>query len=629
MVAEKSVFGCAKTHHKLEPNGFSVKLEPASEGRGGEVEGKPDKPSGGCRTKNEQDKLRYWFDQFLRIFLKEICAGDSFQRNPTMSGNGQCVDLYKLFMVVREKGGYDAVSENMLWDSVAEESGLGMNVGSAVKLVYVEYLDTLEKLIKKVDGSKGSDCGLSDRGADLDGCLMELKAKVKGLLLEISDKEKREEVYRHLDLVCELGFSDVGKLYKTDEVKSMVLKSCGAMKFEDGSILDLGLPESKLNVTGVVKLEEMPGVPNEDKRSESDDVMIMDQASVNKESSSRKRKRESMWEILNWVAGIAKNPCDAEIGLIPERSKWKSHGNEEIWKQVLLVREAILLKRQFESSAEQSSWQSQKMHPSMYDDHVGATYNLRERLKCNKRLLSVKSTTEASVYSEASSGTQSTCTKATDCADKESPDSSSSCSEDEKYGPKRIPLGSTFQADVPEWTGMASESDPKWLGTQTWPSGKVNHKFLIERDPIGKGRQDSCGCQKPDSDECVGFHIAQKRSKVKLELGVTFNHWDFDKMGEEVKHSWTGEEEKKFRDVLRLNPPSQDKYFWDHIFWSFPTKSRADLVSYYFNVFLLRRRGYQNRNTPGDIKSDDDESDSVPLRKAFGHHAHINHPAPS
>ncbi|KAJ7962414.1 AT-rich interactive domain protein [Quillaja saponaria] len=627
MVADKSALGCTKTPHKLEQDGFSVDLW---EARGGEVEGKPDKPSWDSIVKSEQDKLRYWFHQFLSVFLKEICAHDSFRPNPPSLGDGQCVDLYKLFMVVREKGGYDVVSKNILWDSVAEESGLGTNVGPAVKLVYVKYLDNLDKLSKRV-ASKGSDCGLSNSGNDLGECLMELKAEVKGLL----NQERSEEVYRLLDLVCELGFSDVGKLYKTDKVKNVVVRSCGAMKVKDESILDLDMIESKLNVTSVEQLDEckicvdgkenihlnprniavnvqhvinlsedddevnstpgvlngdnkyksvdsvmvidpasitkMPGVRNGDKKCESDDdVMIMDPASITKDSFGRKRKRESMWEMLNWVTGTAKNPCAPDICPVPERSKWKSNGNEEIWKQVLFVREAIFLRRQFESSAEQSIWQSQKMHPCMYDDQVGAAYNFRERLKCDKRPLSMQSTPQVQVYSETSSGTGYR-------SDKRSLSSSTSLPGVDKYSSsKRVSLGSTFQADVPEWTGVASESDPKWLGTQIWPSEKV-HKFLIERDPIGKGRQDSCGCPEPGSNGCIRFHIAEKRSKVKLELGVAFYQWNFDKMGEEVKLSWTEEEENLFRDVVRLNPPSQEKYFWDDMFRSFPTKSRVNL----------------------------------------------------
>jgi hypothetical protein len=44
-----------------------------------------------------------------------------------MLGNEQPLDLYKLFMVVKDKGGYDVVcSKNRLWDLVREEYGLNL-----------------------------------------------------------------------------------------------------------------------------------------------------------------------------------------------------------------------------------------------------------------------------------------------------------------------------------------------------------------------------------------------------------------------------------------------------------------------------------------------------------------------
>jgi hypothetical protein len=59
------------------------------------------------------------------------------------------------------------------------------------------------------------------------------------------------------------------------------------------------------------------------------------------------------------------NPCDPAVGSLPEWSKWKSHGKEEMWKQVLLAREAIFLKRQLDSTAEQ--WQVYMLeHPGRY-----------------------------------------------------------------------------------------------------------------------------------------------------------------------------------------------------------------------------------------------------------------------
>lgn len=178
--------------------------------------------------------------------------------------------------------------------------------------------------------------------------------------------------------------------------------------------------------------------------------------------------------------------------------------------------------------------------------------------------------------------------------------------------PKTDPvlLGVYHQAEVPDWTERASvcsndADELKWLGTQIWPPDKkVSNRLLIEREPICKGRQDSCGCQSPGSVECVGFHVREKRNRLKLELGPAFYSWKFDSMGEEVARSWTEDEELRFKAVVRLYPPSYKKNLFQQLYLTFPQKKRNNVVSYYFNVFLLRHRRYQNRETPESIDSD-------------------------
>ncbi|KAL2536446.1 AT-rich interactive domain-containing protein 1 [Forsythia ovata] len=335
------------------------------------------------------------------------------------------------------------------------------------------------------------------------------------------------------------------------------------------------------------------------------DDVEMNSGVVNKDPTSTKRKRGCYLRMLKWINEVAKDPCDPVIGSLPERYKWKYYGCEELWKQVLLVREAMLWERMVDSSGQQTNWQKkQNMHPNMYYGQSGS-----ERLRCSERLLSAKdSSKKARIGSESlSSDSQSEEYP----ADIQSDSTAYSVALWGNYQcRKRIPLGPLFQADLPEFTGKTNESDSTWLGTRIWPLEKCEHKgVLIERDRIGKGRQDSCGCQFPGSVQCVKFHVAEKSARVKLELCSAFYGWKFDSIGEEVALCWTKEEQNRFQDIVKSNPLSQDKCFWDELYKLFSRKDREALVSYYYNVFLLRRRGYQNRTATSNIDSDDEESE--------------------
>ncbi|KAL9385422.1 hypothetical protein Peur_022432 [Populus x canadensis] len=141
-----------KPQRKIAPDGFWVDLEPNSKG---------------SVLKSELDfQLRSRLHKFLDSFFKEICGLDGcLWILPPMLGNGQFVDLLKLFLAVSEKGGYGVVSENGLWDLVAQEFGFGLNLAPTVKLVYIKYLDSLERWLERllVDGI-GLNAELSDRG---------------------------------------------------------------------------------------------------------------------------------------------------------------------------------------------------------------------------------------------------------------------------------------------------------------------------------------------------------------------------------------------------------------------------------------------------------------------------------
>lgn len=169
---------------------------------------------------------------------------------------------------------------------------------------------------------------------------------------------------------------------------------------------------------------------------------------------------------------------------------------------------------------------------------------------------------------------------------------------------KRVPLGPGFQAELPPKRLLADscrsdcELDSlRWLGECVWP--------MQEDDTVleANHHHHECLCKFQDSLECVRLHIQEKREALKTELGGAFSTWGFDEMGEIVAEKWSREEQSAFQELVRRNPES----FWHDLFEYFPTKCMTDFVSYYFNVFVLRRRAIQNRVNPDNIDSDDDE----------------------
>ena len=97
------------------------------------------------------------------------------------------------------------------------------------------------------------------------------------------------------------------------------------------------------------------------------------------------------------------------------------------------------------------------MHPSLYQDSDGPSYNLRERL--------------SNQFNERKAGKNDSDLK------------------DESCGL----VGSEFHAEaVPDWSVITFESDSKWFDTLIWPFNREqnNNNLLIERDPIGNADSD-------------------------------------------------------------------------------------------------------------------------------------------
>ncbi|GAA0187305.1 hypothetical protein LIER_34593 [Lithospermum erythrorhizon] len=185
-----------------------------------------------------------------------------------------------------------------------------------------------------------------------------------------------------------------------------------------------------------------------------------------------------------------------------------------------------------------------------------------------------------------------------------------------------IPVGSRFQADVPEWNGAsldkaghtAEDSDCKssrWLGTQIWAA---QNKMESTARVVGKGRPDSCICASPGSVECIRRHILEERLILQCGLGHVFFTWKFDEMGEQTVKSWAVKEQKTFEALVK-DPKASGKNFLKHALVSLPRKSSKSIVSYYFNVFVPRRIGQQTRSGHNQVDSDEEGDDSNYMMK--------------
>ncbi|KAL9242676.1 hypothetical protein vseg_016655 [Gypsophila vaccaria] len=176
---------------------------------------------------------------------------------------------------------------------------------------------------------------------------------------------------------------------------------------------------------------------------------------------------------------------------------------------------------------------------------------------------------------------------------------------------KQVPIGSEHQAEIPSWGENSSEENSDVCGVN-----KDGICILQNLDiqplahcgsKVGAGRID-CQCQDQGSIRCVQLHISEARDKLRRVLGQdTFLELGFNDMGEVVADKWANEEEQLFLKVVYSNPVSSGKNFWNALSATFPSRTKMEIVSYYFNVFMLRKRAEQNRCDGMTIDSDNDE----------------------
>ncbi|KAL5582198.1 hypothetical protein UlMin_014640 [Ulmus minor] len=197
---------------------------------------------------------------------------------------------------------------------------------------------------------------------------------------------------------------------------------------------------------------------------------------------------------------------------------------------------------------------------------------------------------------------------------------------------KLVTIGPEHQAYVPEWDQQGSNSsdhlavtnslveashasgpgvtvdasEEKKMGTCviSMPQNEASSSNCCQ---VGESRN-YCGCLDGGSVRCVRQHVMEAREKLMENVGVEkFEELGFCEMGEEVAKQWSEKEEHMFDEVVLANPQSLGKNFWDHLSVAFPSRTHKDLVSYYFNVLMLRKRAEQNRFDPLNIDSDNDE----------------------
>ena len=279
-------------------------------------------------------KLRSLFDQVLSVFLEESTSKGVFRSFPAMLGDGRSLDLFKLFWVVRESGGFDMVSKKDLWAFVAEESGLDGRVTPSVKLICSKYVNELEKWFTARCRDRKLGNGKFSYDGDCNLLSLEVETEFRGLLSYVPGKKKKS-----VGLV-KLESGKSGKYIDMD---------CGQNRFD---LSDTNIACRMRDGVGKSQSDDDEKILDDDENSfryDDNDHVILNSCISKKDCHSRKRKRESLVGMLKWVTQIATHPDDPSIGVIPEPSKWMEHEGKEFWGQAITAREALLRRRHVNS----------------------------------------------------------------------------------------------------------------------------------------------------------------------------------------------------------------------------------------------------------------------------------------
>ncbi|XP_030521800.1 uncharacterized protein LOC115734924 [Rhodamnia argentea] len=193
---------------------------------------------------------------------------------------------------------------------------------------------------------------------------------------------------------------------------------------------------------------------------------------------------------------------------------------------------------------------------------------------------------------------------------------------------KPVPIGPDYQADLSPWSQQdamnslsclnesaaisnsdliaGDEDDRRFTGICVIPF-PASDVYDNCDDKVGAGRA-GCSCLDEGSIRCSRQHTMEARDLLRRELGNEgFVESGCHDMGEQVAEKWSDEEEQLFHEIVFSNPSSWGRNFWNSLSFRFPSRTRREIVSYYFNVYMLQKRAEQNRCDPVNIDSDNDE----------------------
>ena len=224
--------------------------------------------------------------------------------------------MFKLFWVVKERGGFGIVSENGLWSFVVKDLGLDRCVSGSVKLIYLKYLNELEEGLMG-NGSQSLGNGESDCDGNFGFWSLEVAKEFRGLL----DKWPYQKL-------------------KNDKLALLECKG-------NEECIDMDLIKSGLDLSDTKNRRAREHVGGKRCRDDDDDEKLCSSYS----SASCKRKRESLSGMLNWVTRIAIYPHDLSIRGAKEPS------GKDIQMQAIRARDALLRKRPVDSNIGQSTLQ--------------------------------------------------------------------------------------------------------------------------------------------------------------------------------------------------------------------------------------------------------------------------------